>query len=47
MNKWYLLNYVDHQNWLIDNLEKLDLNNDEALCLLCIQFLKKQTIYFT
>lgn len=45
MNKWYLLNYVDHQNWLIDNLEKLDLNNDEALCLLCIQFLKKQKQY--
>lgn len=47
MKKWYLLNYVDHTDWLIDNFEKLNIDSDEALFLLTVQFFIKHNIPIT
>lgn len=47
MKKWYLLNYVDHIDWLIDNFEKLNIDCNEALFLITIQFFIKHNIPIT
>ncbi len=42
--KWYNLNYFDKKNWLLDNIEKLDISNNAKLLLILVIFLEEKNI---
>lgn len=44
MKKWYQHKYVNHRDWIFDNIEKFNLNNDELILLLLIDFLNTNNI---
>ena len=41
MKKWYKESYFDSNSWILENFEKLNISNDEALFILLIDFCKK------
>lgn len=41
MKKWYKESYFNSRNWILENFEKLNLNSDEVLLLLLIDFCKE------
>ncbi|MBQ6221432.1 MAG: DnaD domain protein [Solobacterium sp.] len=36
--KWYEQNYVNHRDWILDNVEELGLNSQELVLVLLIDF---------
>ncbi len=36
--KWYEQNYVNHRDWILDNIEELGLNSQELILVLLIDF---------
>ncbi|MBR2668603.1 MAG: DnaD domain protein [Solobacterium sp.] len=36
--KWYEQNYVNHRDWILDNVEELGLNSQELILVLLIDF---------
>lgn len=44
MKKWYKESYFNSNNWILDNYEKLNLTNEEALLILLINFFNKNKI---
>ena len=41
MKKWYKESYFNSRNWILENFDKLNLNADEVLLLLLIDFCKE------
>ena len=40
MKKWYKESYFNRKNWILENFEKLNINNDELVLLLLIELSK-------
>ena len=40
MKKWYKESYFNRKNWILENFEKLNLNNDEVVLILLIELCK-------
>ncbi|SJZ79044.1 DnaD domain-containing protein [Anaerorhabdus furcosa] len=45
--KWYKQTYVNHRDWILENLEVLGLSNQEAIIVLLIDFLNCNQIKIT
>ena len=41
MKKWYKESYFNRKNWILENFEKLKLNNDELVLVLLIELCKE------
>lgn len=41
MKKWYKESYFNRKNWILENFEKLKLNNDELVLILLIELCKE------
>lgn len=42
--KWYNLKYVQHRDWILDNLEYLNLSSEESMLVLLIDFFNEKNI---
>lgn len=44
MKKWYKESYFDSNSWLLENFDKLNLNNEETLFIIFINYCNKNKI---
>ena len=47
MMKWYEQRYVSHRDWILDNMESLGLDINEAMLVLLIDFFNEHNIEIT
>ncbi|MBP3890732.1 MAG: DnaD domain protein [Solobacterium sp.] len=47
MKKWYEQHYVNHRDWILENLELLHMSEQEALLVLMIDFLNANQMEIT
>ena len=45
--KWYEMNYVNHRDWILDNLNLLSLDAKEAVVILMIDFMNEHHLKTT
>ena len=45
--KWYEMNYVNHRDWILDNLNLLSLDAKEAIVILMIDFMNEHHLKTT
>ena len=45
--KWYETNYVNHRDWILDNLNLLSLDAKEAIVILMIDFMNEHHLKTT
>lgn len=45
--KWYETNYVDHRDWVLDQLNLLSLNPEETIVVLMIDFMNEHRLKIT
>ena len=45
--KWYEQKYVNHRDWLLDNMELLNLSHTDLIVVLLIDFLNEHQIMIT